>query len=47
MTQAASKQSLSIRALQILVIMDPIEQVNYKKDTSLAMMWAAQDRGHS
>ncbi|MDN5892166.1 MAG: glutathione synthase [Psychrobacter sp.] len=26
--------------------MDPIEQVNYKKDTSLAMMWSAQDRGH-
>ncbi|MDN6275257.1 MAG: glutathione synthase [Psychrobacter sp.] len=34
-------------ALKILVIMDPIERVNYKKDTSLAMMWAAQDRGHS
>ncbi|WP_227431080.1 glutathione synthase [Psychrobacter sp. I-STPA6b] len=34
------------RALNILVIMDPIEKVNYKKDTTLAMMWAAQDRGH-
>lgn len=34
-------------ALNILVVMDPIEQVNYKKDTSLAMMWAASDRGHS
>ena len=35
------------KSLHILVIMDPIEQVNYKKDTSLAMMWAAQDRGHT
>ena len=34
------------KSLNILVIMDPIEQVNYKKDTSLAMMWSAQDRGH-
>jgi len=25
--------------------MDPIESINYKKDTSLAMMWAAQDKG--
>lgn len=33
--------------LRILVVMDPIEQVNYKKDTSLAMMWAAEDRGHA
>ncbi len=41
MTQFASK------ALNILVIMDPIERINYKKDTSLAMMWAAQDRGHT
>ena len=34
------------KSLNILVIMDPIEQVNYTKDTSLAMMWSAQDRGH-
>ena len=33
--------------LNILVVMDAIEQVNYKKDTSLAMMWAAEDRGHT
>ncbi len=26
--------------------MDEISSINYKKDTSLAMMWAAQDRGH-
>jgi glutathione synthase len=25
--------------------MDPIESINYKKDSSLAMLWAAQDRG--
>ena len=41
MSQSAAK------ALNILVIMDPIERINYKKDTSLAMMWAAQDRGHT
>ncbi len=40
-------QSLSDKSLKILVIMDPIERVNYKKDTSLAMMWSAQDRGHT
>lgn len=42
MSQTENKKSLNI-----LVIMDPIEQVNYKKDTSLAMMWSAQDRGHT
>ncbi len=25
--------------------MDPIESINFKKDSSLAMLWAAQDRG--
>lgn len=25
--------------------MDPIEAINYKKDSTLAMLWAAQDRG--
>lgn len=32
--------------LNILVVMDPIERINYYKDTSLAMMWSAQNRGH-
>jgi len=27
------------------IIMDPIESLSYKKDSSLAMLWAAQDRG--
>lgn len=27
------------------VVMDPIEAINYKKDTTLAMLWAASDRG--
>lgn len=27
------------------VVMDPIESLNYKKDTTLAMLWAASDRG--
>ncbi|MEE4660608.1 MAG: glutathione synthase [Halieaceae bacterium] len=29
------------------VVMDPIERINYKKDSTLAMLWAAQDRGWS
>ncbi|TXR54346.1 glutathione synthase [Reinekea thalattae] len=32
-------------AIQLAIIMDPIEQVNYKKDSSLAMLWAAAERG--
>lgn len=31
--------------VKIAIVMDPIEQVNYKKDSSLAMLWAAADRG--
>lgn len=31
--------------LRIGIVMDPIENVHYKKDSSLAMLWAAQDRG--
>ena len=31
--------------LNIGVVMDPISAINYKKDTTLAMLWAAQDRG--
>ncbi len=27
------------------VVMDPIADINYKKDTTLAMLWAAGDRG--
>ena len=29
------------------VVMDPIETIQYKKDTTLAVLWAAQDRGWS
>lgn len=29
----------------IAIVMDPIESINFKKDTTLAMMWAAQDKG--
>ena len=31
--------------LTIGIVMDPIDTVTYKKDSSLAMLWAAQDRG--
>ena len=27
------------------VVMDPIGSINYKKDTTLALLWAAQERG--
>ena len=27
------------------VVMDPIANINYKKDTTLAMLWAAEARG--
>ena len=31
--------------IKLGVVMDPIEAITYKKDTTLAMLWAAQDRG--
>lgn len=31
--------------LKIGIVMDPIQDINYKKDSSLAMLWAAQDKG--
>lgn len=31
--------------LKIGVIMDPIASITYKKDSTLAMLWAAQDKG--
>jgi glutathione synthase len=32
-------------SIKVGVVMDPIEAINYKKDSTLAMLWAAQDRG--
>lgn len=32
--------------MRVLVVMDPIENVNLKKDSSMAMLWAAARRGH-
>lgn len=31
--------------IRLGVVMDPIAAIHYKKDTTLAMLWAAQDRG--
>ncbi len=31
--------------ISIGVVMDPITQINFKKDSTLAMLWAAQERG--
>jgi glutathione synthase len=33
--------------MRVLVVMDPIENINIKKDTTLAMLWAAKRRGHT
>ncbi len=33
--------------MRVLVVMDPIEKINLKKDTTLAMLWAAKRRGHT
>ena len=33
--------------IKLGIVMDPIESINYKKDSSLAMLWAARDRGWS
>jgi len=32
--------------VNILFLMDPLETVSFDKDTSLALMWGAQQRGH-
>ena len=32
--------------MRVLVIMDPIERINLKKDSTIAMLWAASRRGH-
>ncbi len=32
--------------MRVLVIMDPIERINLKKDSTIAMLWAANRRGH-
>ena len=32
-------------SLKIGVVMDPIQSIHFKKDTTLALLWAAQDRG--
>lgn len=34
-------------SLRIGIVMDPIEKISYKKDSSLAMLWAAQRKGWS
>ena len=35
-----------MKKLNILIVMDDIATINYKKDTSLAMMWAISERNH-
>ena len=34
-------------SIKLGVVMDPIADITYKKDTTLAMLWAAQDRNWS
>ncbi|MCG8523942.1 MAG: glutathione synthase, partial [Pseudomonadales bacterium] len=31
--------------IKLGIVMDPIDKISYKKDTSLAMLWAAAERG--
>lgn len=33
--------------MKLAVLMDPIAGINYKKDSTLAMLWAGQARGHA
>lgn len=33
--------------IKLGVVMDPIDRIHYKKDSTLAMLWAARDRGWS
>ena len=33
--------------IRLLVVMDPIDAIKYEKDTTLAMLWAAQARGYT
>lgn len=33
------------KAIKLGVVMDPIESINYKKDSTLAMLWEAEARG--
>ncbi|MBA2777911.1 glutathione synthase [Billgrantia kenyensis] len=40
-------QPKSERCLRVGVVMDTIAHLTYKKDTTLAMLWAAQERGWS
>ena len=39
--------SMSQSTLHLGVVMDPISDIAYKKDTTLAMLWAAQERGYT
>ena len=34
-----------MKTIRLGVVMDPIESINIKKDTTMAMLWAASDRG--
>lgn len=38
---------MSERTLRVGVVMDPIADIAYKKDTTMALLWAARDRGGS
>ena len=36
---------MSLKPLRIAVVMDPIDEIKYEKDTSLAILLAAKQRG--
>ena len=40
----AENSSAESKTIKLGIVMDPIQSINYKKDSSLAMLWAAQDK---
>lgn len=43
-TESDNQKSFT-NSKKLLVVMDPINQIHYYKDTTLALLWAAQNRG--
>lgn len=42
---SSPSHSASHHPVQLGVVMDPIDAISYKKDTTLALLWAASERG--
>lgn len=44
-TSSSTASSRPVTDKTLLVVMDPIANIKYAKDTTLALLWAAQDKG--